>query len=494
MRHTDTIAAIATALSPSGIGIVRISGEDAVAVADRIYKGKKPLSQCDTHTINYGHITDHGQIVDQVLVMVMRAPRTYTGEDTVEIDCHGGPLVIQRILALVIEAGAVLAEPGEFTRRAFLNGKMDLAQAEAVIDVIDAESSYALKAGMKQLKGGLSQAVKHLREELRYEIAYIEAALDDPEHYDLDGYPDELRSKVESVKGRIDKILRDADAGIIMKSGIDTVIIGRPNAGKSSIYNLLTHSERAIVTEIPGTTRDTLTEHIRLSGVSINLTDTAGLRDSEDVVERIGVERARNAAKDADLVLCVIDGAKELTEEDLEILKMSGGVAHGFTPSLSSPSEVPEDEKIKSRCNPDGHAVEQETHVQKYIVLVNKSDLETAVNMQEIKAMTDAPVIAFSARDGSGLDELTETIRDMFFTGALGDADQIMITSLRHKQALTDASRSLEMVLESIETGQPEDFFSIDMTAAYEALGSIIGEQVGDEIIDEIFSRFCMGK
>ncbi len=463
MKKTDTIAAIATALSPSGIGIVRISGEDAVSIADKVYKGKKSLMECDTHTVNYGHIMDHGQIVDQVLVMVMRAPRTYTGEDTVEIDCHGGTLVMQRILSLVLEAGAEPAQPGEFSKRAFLNGKMDLAQAEAVIDVIEAENSYALRAGMRQLKGNLSHEIRALRDDLRYEIAYIEAALDDPEHYDLEGYPDELMEKIKSMKCRIDSLLRDADSGIIMKSGIDTVIIGRPNAGKSSIYNLLTHSDKAIVTEIPGTTRDTLTEHIKLSGVSINLTDTAGLRDSDDPVERIGVERARAAATDADLVICVIDGAVRLNKEDKELLV-----------SLSEKKD-------------DGA-------IQKSIVLINKSDLETIIKDEDIAALTDAPVITFSAHDGRGLDELSDTIKDMFFRGSIGSTDQVIITSLRHKQALTEAGNSLNMVICSIEEGQPEDFFSIDLTAAYEALGAITGEQIGDEIIDEIFSRFCMGK
>ena len=475
MRQTDTIAAIATALSPSGIGIVRISGEDALPIVDKIYKGKKKLSECETHTINYGHIVEHGRIVDQVLVMVMKAPRTYTGEDTVEIDCHGGPLVMQRILELVIEAGAVLAEPGEYSRRAFLNGKMDLAQAEAVIDVIDAENSYALKAGMKQLKGGLSGAVGALRDDLRYEIAYIEAALDDPEHYDLQGYPEELKEKVDGIASRIDKLLRDADSGIIMKSGIDTVIIGRPNAGKSSIYNLLTHSDKAIVTEIPGTTRDTLTQHIKLSGVSINLTDTAGLRDSEDIVEKIGVERARLAAKDADLIICVIDGAKPLTGEDKDMLR-----------SLQC--------KVSAEDTSESDNAGENKKLRKSIVLINKSDLDIVVDEQEIKKLTDSPVIIFSAQKGSGLDELSEEIKAMFFGGELGDPNQIIVTSVRHKQALSSARKSLDMVLASIEEGQPEDFFSIDLTAAYESLGTITGEQVGDEIIDEIFSRFCMGK
>ena len=343
---------------------------------------------------------------------------------------------------------------------------MDLAQAEAVIDVIDAENSYALKAGMRQLKGGLSEAVKTLRNDLRYEIAYIEAALDDPEHYDLEGYPQELENKVKGLKARIDGLLRDADSGIIMKSGIDTVIIGRPNAGKSSIYNLLTHSDKAIVTEIPGTTRDTLTEHIKLSGVSINLTDTAGLRDSDDIVEKIGVERARQAAEDADLVICVIDGAAELTDEDREMLR-------ALAPSASG---------------------EDTCKLRKSIVLINKSDLDIVIDEGEIRQLTSSPVITFSAQNGDGLDDLAETVRAMFFRGELGDGDQVIVTSVRHKQALTEAEKSLEMVLSSIYDDQPEDFFSIDLTAAYEALGTITGEQVGDEIIDEIFSRFCMGK
>jgi tRNA modification GTPase len=481
MRQTDTIAAIATSLSPSGIGIVRISGEDAIHIADKIYRGKKTLTECDTHTINYGHIIDHGRIVDQVLVMVMKAPRTYTGEDTVEIDCHGGTLVMQRILGLVVEAGAELAQPGEFTKRAFLNGKMDLAQAEAVADVIDAENSYALKAGMKQLKGGLSDAVSHIRDELRYEIAYIEAALDDPEHYDLTGYPQELEGKVRTQMSRIDALLKNADSGIIMKSGIDTVIIGRPNAGKSSIYNLLTHSDKAIVTEIPGTTRDTLTEHIKLSGVSINLTDTAGLRDSEDPVEKIGVERARLAAEDADLVICVIDGAVPLTPEDIRMLE-----------SLrSSGDKVPE--HLRGDY-PEKETGDEEGRHRRSIVLINKSDLDTVIDEEDIRRMTAAPVITFSAQSKEGLEELADTIGAMFFRGELGDGDQVIVTSVRHKQALISAEKSLDMVLSSIEDGQPEDFFSIDLTAAYESLGTITGDQVGDEIIDEIFSRFCMGK
>ena len=477
MRQTDTIAAIATSLSPGGIGIVRISGEDAIHIADKIYKGKKKLEDCDSHTINYGHIMDHGCIVDQVLVMVMKAPRTYTGEDTVEIDCHGGTLVMQRILSLVIEAGAELAQPGEFSKRAFLNGKMDLAQAEAVVDVIDAENSYALKAGMKQLKGGLSEAVGSLRDDLRYEIAYIEAALDDPEHYDLEGYPGELEDKVMKMRSRICKLLQNADSGIIMKNGIDTVIIGRPNAGKSSIYNLLTHSDKAIVTEIPGTTRDTLTEHIKLSGVSINLTDTAGLRESEDLVEKIGVERARQAARDADLVICVIDGARELSDEDREML---ASLEHQNVADGQADGQVDEQVEVED--------------LRRSIVLVNKSDLDTVVDEQEIRRLTCAPVIIFSAQNGSGLEELAEEIKAMFFKGELGDPNQIIVTSVRHKQALIAADRSLAMVISSIHEGQPEDFFSIDLTAAYESLGTITGEQVGDEIIDEIFSRFCMGK
>lgn len=456
MRTNDTIAAIATALSPSGIGIVRVSGDEAIKIADKIYKGKKKLVDVDTHTINYGFIVDGDEAVDQVLVMVMKAPRTYTGEDTVEIDCHGGVLVLKKILSLLIDAGANLAEPGEFTKRAFLNGKIDLSQAEAVADIIDAESTNALKVGMKQLRGSVSDEVKNIRAELLLEIAFIESALDDPEHYSLDEHGEEMREKIKNAKSRVDKLIAGADGGIILKQGIRTVIIGKPNAGKSSIYNLLTGNESAIVTDIAGTTRDVLTEHINLDGINLNITDTAGLRDADNAVEKIGVERAIAAADEADLILCVIDSSSALTDEDIDALKITNG--------------------------------------KKAIVLFNKSDLVAATDESDIRAYTDKCIISFSAKDGTGLKELSDEIKKMFFSGEINFNDEIYVTSIRQKEALIASSKSLELSLESIEGGMPEDIISVDLTDAFESLGIITGETVGEDIINEIFAKFCMGK
>ncbi|MDO4939884.1 MAG: tRNA uridine-5-carboxymethylaminomethyl(34) synthesis GTPase MnmE [Lachnospiraceae bacterium] len=455
MRTNDTIAAIATALSPAGIGIVRISGEEAIDIADKIYKGKKSLREAKTHTINYGFVYDGEEIVDQVLVMIMKAPCSYTGENVVEIQCHGGVLVMKRILELAIDAGANIAEPGEFTKRAFLNGKMDLSQAEAVADIIDAESRNSLKVGISQLKGRLSEELRDIRRLILNDIAFIEAALDDPEHYSLDGYAEELETKTARIMTRIERLIRNSEAGIIMKSGIDTVILGRPNSGKSSVLNLLAGTNRAIVTDIAGTTRDTLTENISLAGIKLNLTDTAGLRESTDTVEKIGVERAKKAAKEAELILCVIDGAEDLTDEDIEVLDFIDGM--------------------------------------NAIILINKQDVSTWKPCMD-KRVTKHPFIGFSAKSGQGLKELETLVRDMFFKGEINLNDEIYITSVRHLQALKAAMESLKLVRKGIESGLTEDLISVDLTDAYEALGTITGETVGEDIINEIFSKFCMGK
>lgn len=455
MRTNDTIAAIATALSPGGIGIVRISGEKAIETADKIFKGKKSLCDTDSHTINYGFIYDREEPVDQVLAMVMKAPRSYTGEDVVEIQCHGGVLVMKKILSLVIDAGANMAEPGEFTKRAFLNGKMDLSQAEAVADIIDAESRNSLEVGVRQLKGSLSSEIREMRETLLQEIAFIEAALDDPEHYSLEGYGAELDKKVSSVYACTERLIRNSEAGIIIKSGIDTVILGRPNAGKSSVLNLLAGVDRAIVTDIAGTTRDTLTENITLAGIRLNVTDTAGLRESDNTVEKIGVERAKKAAKEADLILCVIDGSEELTDEDKEVLDFIDGM--------------------------------------RVIILINKQD-RTEWKPVIDDRISKYPFIGFSAKSGQGLAELERIVKDMFFKGDINLNDEIYITAIRHLQALKAALNSLRLVREGISAGQTEDLLSVDLTDAYEAFGLITGETVGEEIIDEIFSKFCMGK
>ena len=454
MRTTDTIAAIATAVSASGIGIIRVSGPEAVAVVDSIFD--HDLKDKASHTIHYGHIVENGEIIDEVLVMLMRAPRSYTGEDTVEIDCHGGVLLLRRVLAAVFRAGAAPAEPGEFTKRAFLNGKMDLSRAEAVIDVIEAKSRDALKAGIGRLTGRLSDEIKSIRAVILNETAYIEAALDDPEHYDLTGYPEQLSETLSGLKQRLEKLLRSAENGRVMQEGISTVILGKPNAGKSTLMNLLSGEERAIVTDIAGTTRDTLTESIRLGGITLNVTDTAGIRDSADPVERIGIARAKEAAENADLVLCVIDSSEPLDENDLQVL-----------------------EKIKNK---------------KAIVLFNKSDLSRVVSVDEVRKMTPHPVIEFSAKDGTGLKETEEMIRELFYQGEIDFNEEIYITAERQRRAIEDALSSIEMTEKSISLNMPEDFFSIDLQNAYASLGSITGDTVGDDVINEIFSKFCMGK
>ncbi len=455
----DTIAAIATAMAPSGIGIVRISGPEAVAVADRLYRGKKKekkLADMKSHTIHYGWIVEKEQVLDEVLVMLMRGPHSYTGEDTVEIDCHGGVLAVKRVLEAVLHAGARIADPGEFTKRAFLNGRIDLSQAEAVMDVISAKSEYALQSSVSQLQGSVRRAVKEIREKLLYEIAFIESALDDPEHISLDGYPEKLEGIVQEEKRKIEKLLKSADDGKMLQEGIKTVILGKPNAGKSSLLNLLVGEEKAIVTDIAGTTRDVLEEQISLGGISLRMLDTAGIRSTADKVERIGVERAKEHAKNADLILYVVDASVPLDENDGQIMEL-----------------------LKGR---------------KTILLLNKSDLETVISKEELTARIDAPVLNISAREETGLAELEALIKEMFFQGEISFNDEVYITNMRQKRALEEALESLKLVENSIAMGMPEDFFSIDLMNAYERLGSIIGEAVGEDLVNEIFSKFCTGK
>ena len=455
----DTIAAVSTAMAPAGIGIVRISGNDAFEVADRVFRAKKEgkkLSAVKSHTIHYGWITEGEEVIDEVLVMVMKGPKTYTGENTVEIDCHGGVLAVKKVLEAVLNAGARAADPGEFTKRAFLNGRMDLTQAEAVMDVISAKSAYALKSSESQLRGTVKKAIRAIREKLIYEIAFIESALDDPEHISLDGYPQKLLGIVEKEQRSIDGLLKTSSDGKIIREGIETVIVGKPNAGKSSLLNLLVGENKAIVTDIEGTTRDILEEYITLHGITLKIVDTAGIRETQDVVEKIGVSRAREAAKDADLILYVVDSSTPLDENDEEIIEM-----------------------LKGR---------------KAIVLYNKTVLASAVSMEALEERTSHPVIPISAKEETGITQLAETIKSMFFSGKISFNDEVYITNARHKEALEEASQSLSMVRRSIEDGMPEDFFSIDLMAAYASLGKITGEEVGEDLVNEIFSKFCMGK
>ena len=458
MEYTDTIAAIATAMGNSGIGIVRISGENAVEVAEKVFRepGKKKLSEAESHTIHYGYVYDGDEAVDEVLLMLMRGPRSYTAEDTVEIDCHGGMLVTRRILETVLKAGARLAEPGEFTKRAFLNGRIDLSQAEAVIDVINAKNEYALQSSVSQLRGSVSKEIHEIREQIIYEIAFIESALDDPEHISLDGYGEKLLKVVLSVKKKLEKLICSSSNGRVVSEGVKTVILGKPNAGKSSLMNVLLGEERAIVTEIAGTTRDTLEENIRLRGLSLNLIDTAGIRETEDIVEKIGVERARKIADEADLILYVVDGSRELDENDRQILDLIRG--------------------------------------RKAIVLLNKTDLEPVLTEEVLREACGQEVIPVSAKEQQGIDRLEEKIQTMFLQGNLNFNDQVMLTNVRHKTAMEQALKSLRLVETSIDNAMPEDFFSIDLMDAYEHLGTILGESLEEDLVNEIFSHFCMGK
>lgn len=455
----DTIAAVATAMTASGIGIIRISGPDSREIAGKIYRskgGKKRIENVPSHTIQYGFICDEDEIIDEVLVMVMDAPRSYTGENTVEIDCHGGVLAMKRVLETVVKYGARPAEPGEFTKRAFLNGRIDLSQAEAVIDVINAKNEYALKSSISQLRGNIQRVIKEIRQGIIYQIAYIESALDDPEHISIDGYGDTLKGEISLLKEKLNGLLDTVREGKLMKEGIKTVIVGKPNAGKSSLLNLFVGEERAIVTDIAGTTRDILEETIVLHGISLRMIDTAGIRDTDDVVEKIGVKKAVENAKDADLILYVVDSSVPLDENDKEIIEL-----------------------LKDK---------------KAIVILNKMDLQQQVTEEDLKEKTNHPVVAVSAKEEEGIEFLEAKIKEMFFEGNLSFNDEIYITNMRHKAALEDAKRSLELVENSIEMQMPEDFFSIDLMNAYEALGSIIGESVGEDLVNEIFSKFCTGK
>ena len=456
---SDTIAAIATAMTPSGIGIIRISGDDSIELIDKIYKsksGKKLLSQCDSHTVHYGFIYDGDEKIDEVMVLIMRAPNTYTREDTIEIDCHGGVFVMKRILETVIKYGARPAEPGEFTKRAFLNGRIDLSQAESVIDVINSKNEFALKNSLSQLNGAVLDSIKQIREVLLHEIAFIESALDDPEHISLDSYPQKLLLIVDNQIKSIDKLLKSSDNGRILKEGINTVIVGKPNAGKSSLLNILVGADRAIVTDIAGTTRDVLEEQINLDGITLNLVDTAGIRDTDDIVEKIGVDRAKQYTDSADLIIYVIDSSTELDDNDFSII------------------DILKDKNA--------------------IVLLNKSDLSTITTEDIVKKYLDKPVIYISAKDRMGIDELESKISEMFLHGQVSFNDEVYITNIRHKNSLTEALNSLKLVVESINNDMPEDFYSIDLMNAYEELGLIIGEAVEDDLMQEIFSKFCMGK
>ena len=455
----ETIAAIATGMSNSGIGIIRMSGPEAISIADGIFVSARKnfkLTEAATHTVHYGNIVYEDNIIDEVLIIIMKAPNSYTREDVVEIDCHGGVYVMKKILDILIKSGARTADPGEFTKRAFLNGRIDLTQAEAVIDIINSKNKYALSNSVKLLNGKLSEQITEIRKDLINNIAYIEAALDDPEHISLDNYGDKLLITVDNYIDKVDNLIKTVDNGKIFTQGVKTVIIGKPNAGKSSILNILAGYDRAIVTDIAGTTRDTIEEQINLAGITLNLVDTAGIRNTKDIVEEIGVNKAKELVEEADLILYVVDSSTELDENDYNILNI-----------------------IKNR---------------KTVILLNKSDLDTVTDADSISKITDSKVISVSAKDNTGLDELSETIVKLFASGEIDYNDEVYVSGERNKEALEETLESLKLVKKSINEGLPEDFYTIDLMNAYEQLGKITGESVEDDLVNEIFSKFCMGK
>jgi tRNA modification GTPase len=461
IKLSDTIAAVATGMNQGGIGIIRVSGDRAIEVVDSVFVPKKKgkdVKNLKSYTAAYGNIVDSEKqnIIDEVIVLVMKAPSTYTREDVVEIDCHGGMQVMKKILHLLLCHGARLAEPGEFTKRAFLNGRIDLSQAESVMDLISAKSDLAAKTELSQLKGNLKIKIVKMREKLIHNIAFIESALDDPEHYNLDGFDETLDEQLAGIEEELQHLIETAEDGQMMKEGIRTVILGKPNAGKSSVLNVLMGKERAIVTDIAGTTRDTLEEFISINGIPLNIVDTAGIRNTEDVVERIGVDKSLEAMKQADLILFVVDASKELDENDFQIM------------------ESIQDKQV--------------------IILQNKSDLKNVVTKEKILSHLDKPVVDISAKEQTGFEDFYKLLNDMFFHGHLSYNDEVYITNMRHKEALEQSSSSLQLVRKSIADGMPEDFYSIDLMAAYEQLGYIIGESVEDDLVDTIFREFCMGK
>ncbi|MGQ8947263.1 tRNA uridine-5-carboxymethylaminomethyl(34) synthesis GTPase MnmE [Bacillus altitudinis] len=458
----DTIAAISTPMGEGAIAIIRLSGPDAVQIADRMYKGpkEKKLVSVDSHTIHYGHIVDSSteQVIEEVMVSVLRAPKTFTREDVIEINCHGGIVTVNKVLQLALKEGARLAEPGEFTKRAFLNGRIDLSQAEAVMDLIRAKTDRAMNVAITQMEGRLSGLIKRLRGEILETLAHVEVNIDYPEYDDVEEMTHRvLVEKATSVKKEIESLLTTSQQGKILREGLSTVIIGRPNVGKSSLLNSLVQETKAIVTDIPGTTRDVIEEYVNVRGVPLRLVDTAGIRETEDIVERIGVERSRQVLKEADLILLVLNYSEELSEEDIKLFEAVSGMD--------------------------------------IIVIVNKTDLEPKLDVEKVKELAkDRPVVTTSLLQEKGIDELKMAIQSLFFTGSIESGDLTYVSNTRHIALLQEAKQSIEDALEGIEMDVPIDIVQIDLTRCWEQLGEIIGDAVHESLIDQLFSQFCLGK
>lgn len=453
----DVIAAISTPLGMGGIGIVRISGQGSIALVDCLFSGKKSLLEKKSHTLSYGKIVSHGEVIDEVLVSVMKAPQTYTKEDIVEINCHGGSLVTRRILEAVLNHGARLAEPGEFTKRAFLNGRMDLTQAEAVIDIIQSRTDLSRQAAVNQLEGRLKTEVRSMREEILDMIAAIEAVIDYPEHDVEEETYGSMEQSALKILSRMEELLANADRGKIIREGLETVIVGKPNVGKSSLLNWLLEEERAIVTDIPGTTRDTVEEYLNIDGIPMKIVDTAGIRETGDIVEKMGVEKSKAYAEKADLILMMLDSSSPLEEEDREILSFIRG--------------------------------------KKTLVLLNKADLAQKLSLDELeKYISKDQLISVSIKENRGFEALILGLKELFFSGEVVKAEDALLGNTRHKNALFQAKEAMEHCMMTIRTRMPEDFISMDLQDAIRALGEITGDVADEEIIDRIFTKFCLGK
>ncbi|WP_312499987.1 tRNA uridine-5-carboxymethylaminomethyl(34) synthesis GTPase MnmE [Enterococcus sp.] len=459
-QEFDTIAAISTPPGEGAISIVRLSGDQAIAIADRIFTSSKSLAEVPSHTIHYGHIVDpaEARLMDEVMLSVMKQPRTFTREDVVEINCHGGIVVVNQLLQLVLRQGARLAEPGEFTKRAFLNGRVDLSQAEAVMDLIRAKTDKAMNLAINQLDGNLSHLIRQLRQEILQTLAQVEVNIDYPEYDDVEELTTRLLlEKAQMVKAQIESLLATAQQGKILREGLSTAIIGRPNVGKSSLLNHLLKEEKAIVTDIAGTTRDVIEEYVNVRGVPLKLIDTAGIRDTEDVVEKIGVERSRKALKEAELILLVLNQSERITPQDQQLLTLTEGARR--------------------------------------IILLNKTDLPAQITSEELQSyITDEPVFSVSVLNNEGLDQLEQAIADLFFGGKTTDKDASYLSNTRHIALLENAAHSLSEVIEGIEAGMPVDLVQIDMTRCWDYLGEVVGDSVQDELITQLFSQFCLGK
>ncbi|ASB63176.1 tRNA modification GTPase [Bacillus sp. A053] len=458
----DTIAAISTPMGEGAIAIVRLSGPEAIQIADKIYKGPKgkTLGSVESHTIHYGHIVDRpsDRVVEEVMVSVLKAPRTFTREDVIEINCHGGIVTVNQVLQLALREGARLAEPGEFTKRAFLNGRIDLSQAEAVMDLIRAKTDRAMNVAMNQMEGRLSALVSRLRSEILETLAHVEVNIDYPEYDDVEEMTHQLLvEKATAVKKEIEALLRTSEQGKILREGLSTVIIGRPNVGKSSLLNSLVHEAKAIVTDIPGTTRDVIEEYVNVRGVPLRLVDTAGIRETEDIVERIGVERSRQVLKEADLILLVLNNSEELSEEDVKLFEAVEGMD--------------------------------------VIVILNKTDLEAKIDTERVRELANGrPVVTTSLLKEEGINDLEEAIQSLFYTGAIESGDLTYVSNTRHISILQQAKRAIEDALSGIEQDVPIDMVQIDLTRCWELLGEIIGDSVHESLIDQLFSQFCLGK